>query len=576
MKRLFTFFFALLSACTFSAYAAIVNGTCGDNLTWTVNTDNKTLVISGTGNMTDYSSSSKAPWDDYENNIKYATIEEGVTSVGNYAFSGFTDLISTTLPNSMTIIGNYAFRNCNRMTSLTIGDNIISIGDKAFYKCMGLTSITIPNTVTSIGNNVFEYCTGLKSITIPNSLTTIGENMFIGCSSLTSITIPNSVISIGRGAFSYCESLTSITIPNSVTSIEASAFSNCTGLTSITIPDNIKHIEMFTFSNCTGLTSITIPNNVTHIESNAFEKCSSLTSVTIGYSVIAINNGAFEDCSGIKEVTVYAPTPPRASYSQLGNASCTLYVPTEYLDVYSNDSWWKSSFGSILAIDTDWNVTFVDWDSTTLATMKVPNGKAATAPANPTRENYTFIGWDKDFSRVIEDMTITALYQINRYRVRFYDWDDTLLKTDSVEYLSAATVPAYPTREGYAFIGWDKDFSSITADLDVYAQYEEGVDKDLTIVFSDQEYNEISVQSVTFHFPLAPQIAGFTFLYWQTITARVDDVITIQAVYESNTPTAAPEVFVNPSNPAQKLIRNGQVYILHKDKMYTISGQVVK
>ena len=53
-------------------------------------------------------------------------------------------------------------------------------------------------------------------------------------------------------------------------------------------------------------------------------------------------------------------------------------------------------------------------------------------------------------------------------------------------------------------------------------------------------------------------------------------MILIQAVYESNSPTAAPEVFVNPANPAQKLIRNGQVYILHEEKMYTISGQVVK
>ena len=72
-----------------------------------------------------------------------------------------------------------------------------------------------------------------------------------------------------------------------------------------------------------------------------------------------------------------------------------------------------------------------------------------------------------------------------------------------------------------------------------------------------------------------PDIKGFTFLYWKTTDARVDDVITLQAVYESNT-SAAPEVYVNPSNKAQKLIRNGQVYILHEDKQYTISGQVVK
>ena len=269
------------------------------------------------------------------------------------------------------------------------------------------------------------------------------------------------------------------------------------------------------------------------------------------------------------------PTPIDAKNCGINPANATLYVPAEYISTYSNTLWWED-FAKIRAIGSDWDVEFVDWDGTILATMKVPDGEAATAPDAPTREGYTFIGWDKDFSSVTEDMTVTAQYQINRYQVSFYDWDDTLLKTDSVDYQSAATAPADPTREGYTFIGWDKDFSYITADLDVYAQYEAGADKEFEVIFSDQDDNELSAQTVTLRVPLAPQIAGFTFLYWQTITARVDDVITLQAVYESNSPTAAPEVYVNPSNPAQKLIRNGQVYILHEEKMYTISGQVVK
>jgi uncharacterized repeat protein (TIGR02543 family) len=300
-----------------------------------------------------------------------------------------------------------------------------------------------------------------------------------------------------------------------------------------------------------------------------------LTSVTLGSGVTSIGNAAFHGCDKIQEVTAYMPTPPAAISCGINPAKVTLYVPAEYIGTYSNSVWWED-FKKIRAIGSDWDVEFVDWDGTILATMKVPDGEAATAPADPTREGYTFIGWDKDFSSVTEDMTITAQYQINRYQVRFYDWDDTLLKTDSVDHQAAATAPDAPTREGYTFIGWDKDFSSITADLDVHAQYEAGADKEFEVIFSDQDNNELSAQSVTLRVPLAPEIEGFTFLYWQTITARVDDVIILQAVYESNTPTEAPEVFVNPANPAQKLIRNGQVYILHEEKMYTISGQVVK
>ena len=574
MKRIFTFFFALLSACTFSAYAAIIDGTYGDNLTWTLNTKDSTLTISGTGEMTNYSSST-SPWSDYKIYIKYVTVEDGVTSIGNYAFYYYSSLTSVTLGNSVTSIGRSAFYGCSSLKSVTLGSSVTCIEYAAFQRCYGLTSITIPNSVTSIGEEAFYYCSRLKSVTLGNSVTSIGKHAFYSCESLTSVTIPNSVTSIGEGAFVYCYGLTSITIPNSVTSIGGGVFEGCSSLTSIEIPNSVTEIGVFAFYNCESLTSITIPNSVTSIGQSAFAKCHGLTSITIPESVTSIGEEAFRDCNQIQEVTAYMPTPPAATTCGLNHTTATLYVPAEYVDIYSNSVWWED-FKKIRAIGSDWDVEFVDWDGTILATMKVPTGETATAPADPTREGYTFIGWDSDFSCVIEDMTITALYQINRYQVRFYDWNDTLLKTDSVEYLSAATAPADPVREGYTFIGWDKDISSITADLDVYAQYEAGADKDLTVVYSDRDNNEISTQTLTFRIPLAPEIEGFTFLYWKTIDARVDDVITLQAVYESNSPTAAPEVYVNPANPAQKLIRNGQVYILHEDKMYTISGQVVK
>ena len=416
MKRLFTFLFTLLSACTFSAYAAIIDGTCGDSLTWTLNTKDSTLVISGTGAMTNNPS-----WSDYASYIKYVTLPDGLTTIGDLAFSG----------------------------------------------CSSLTSITIPNSVTSIGGGAFRVCSRLTSITIPNSLTSIGYSAFNGCSKLTSITIPNSVTSIGSNAFRYCSSLTSITIPNSVTSIGGGAFA----------------------------------------------ECSSLTSVTLGNSVTSIGSGAFSYCSKIREVTSYAATPPAAASCGLNHTSCTLYVPAEYIGTYSNTLWWED-FKEIRAIDADYVVTFFDWDNTVLARVAVAAGEAATAPADPVRE-------------------------------------------------------------GYTFIGWDKDFSFVNSNLDVYAQYQmDAGERDMTLVFKDQDNKHLSTQSITVMFPPVPDIKGFTFLHWLPVAEPVEDKITLQAVYEAT--TAVPEVFVNPANPAQKLIRNGQVYILHEEKEYTISGQLVK
>ncbi|MBO7234879.1 MAG: InlB B-repeat-containing protein [Paludibacteraceae bacterium] len=120
-------------------------------------------------------------------------------------------------------------------------------------------------------------------------------------------------------------------------------------------------------------------------------------------------------------------------------------------------------------------VTFQDWNGIVLKTEQVEQGKSATAPANPTREGYTFTGWNKDFSNVQSDLTITAQYKknITYFTVTFLDWDGTMLKTEQVEQGHGATAPADPTRKGYTFIGWDKDFSNVQSDLTVTALYEQ-------------------------------------------------------------------------------------------------------
>ena len=202
-----------------------ITGTCGDNLTWTLDSEG-TLTISGTGAMTDWESYSLVPWDSNADMIKTVSIENGVTSIGKYAFYYCSNLTSVTIPNSVKSIGDSAFRSCG-LTSITIPNSVKSIGDYAFDSCSSLTSVTIPNSVTSIGASAFYSCSNLESVTIPNSVTSIGDYAFEGCTNLTSVTIPNSVTSIGEAAFSYCSNLTSVTIPNSVTKIESWAFYEC-------------------------------------------------------------------------------------------------------------------------------------------------------------------------------------------------------------------------------------------------------------------------------------------------------------------------------------------------------------
>jgi hypothetical protein len=124
-----------------------------------------------------------------------------------------------------------------------------------------------------------------------------------------------------------------------------------------------------------------------------------------------------------------------------------------------------------------YTVTFQDWDGTILKTEQVEQGQSATAPTNPTREGYTFIGWDTNFTNVQSDLLVKALYVENGsdivyFIVGFMDWDGTILKTEQVLQGQSATPPADPTREGYTFIGWDTDFTNVQSDLLVKALYE--------------------------------------------------------------------------------------------------------
>ena len=160
--------------------ATTASGTCGNNLTWTLD-DEGTLTISGTGSMTEYNAYSYPPWYTYRSFIKSVVIDEGVTSIGTYAFYG-----------------------CTSLTSIEIPYGVRSIGGSAFYGCTSLASIEIPDSVTIITAGAFNNCTSLTSIEIPDSVTSIGYSAFYGCTSLTSVVIGDGVTSIDRNAFNNC------------------------------------------------------------------------------------------------------------------------------------------------------------------------------------------------------------------------------------------------------------------------------------------------------------------------------------------------------------------------------------
>ena len=321
---------------------------------------------------------------------------------------------------------------------------------------------------------------------------------------MTTITLGNNITSIGQETFSYCTGLTSVHISN------IAAWCNIVFASSSSNPlGNAKYLYL----NDVLVKNLVIPEGITSLKAYSFSNCLSLISVSLPSTLTEIGASAFSDCT-ISELTVLATTPPEGgSNSGIVARSCVLYVPEDAIETYEDSEWWDF-FKEIKPINDLFTVQFVDWDGREISTQSIKSGEAAVAPADPSREGYNFIGWDKNFSNVTENMVVTA-------------------------------------------------------------QYEEIVIPVFSIFYNDKDGALLESEEVELHMPEAPEIAGFSFLYWQAAEGNIADGITIQAVYQADSPTAAPEV-VNEANPAQKLIRQGNVYILRDSKTYTINGQEVK
>jgi len=168
MKKITLLLGIVVLMSTTNVYAQ--GGTTGP-LNWKISSD--TLIISGNGNMPDYSfpPDSDAPWYSHSSSITTVIIKNGVTSIGEGAFIFF-----------------------HHLKSVDISNTVMKIGEAAFYNS-GLLSIVIPNSVASIGSGAFAsmYNSNLTSVILPNRFVEFGVNVFKRCNKLTSITNPNPI-----------------------------------------------------------------------------------------------------------------------------------------------------------------------------------------------------------------------------------------------------------------------------------------------------------------------------------------------------------------------------------------------
>ncbi len=297
----------------------------------------------------------------YKGNAEKVVVPEGVTSIGNGAFSVCTGLTSIELPEGITSIGNSAFSDCIRLTSIELPEGITSIGNSAFFHCIRLTSIELPEGIIGIGDSAFSDCENLTSIELPEGITSIGDSAFSGCTGLTSIELPEGITSIGNGAFSNCKNLTSIELPEGITSIGNGPFSGCTKLMSINIsPENNVYVsydgclynEDFTILIAcpSGKSRVELLEGISSIRDDAFSGCENLTSIELPKGVTSIGKKAFLMCDNL---TIYGVENSYAHIYALENnipfKSISNLDSSEYVvDIVANNVISASDFGTIL------------------------------------------------------------------------------------------------------------------------------------------------------------------------------------------------------------------------------------
>ena len=187
-KKWITLFFPLIMLLNvFSIFAepsegiGPSSGTCGENLTWEL--EDGVLTITGSGEMDNYSASSGAPWEARKNSITSIIVQDGVSSIGNYAFYGCVNLAVIQLPQSLRTIGLYSLKSTG-IAEITIPEGVTTIGYSAISSCGNLHSIELPETLTRIEAYAFSNCDELREISIPNSINFLGTSVFSDCSNI--------------------------------------------------------------------------------------------------------------------------------------------------------------------------------------------------------------------------------------------------------------------------------------------------------------------------------------------------------------------------------------------------------
>lgn len=283
--------------------------------------------------------------------LREIALPNGLTYIGEEAFTMCRELTEIVIPDTVTHIGKKAFSSCHKLSSVTLPKDLKVITEGMLYGCAAMKTIVLPDSITAIEKHAFGACNGLESIVLPKGVKEIGEDAFNGTFLMTDITLPEGLTTIGKRALMSIR-VPTLLIPKSVTSIGAGAFhpdttviisednpvfsiiGNCliqgdtivmgfpncvipddSSITTIgedafrwsdisisSLPQNIKYIHKNAFTGCDKITEMILHEGI-EVCDGAFQYCNRLTSITLPKSLTALPGSELMECYALKTIT---------------------------------------------------------------------------------------------------------------------------------------------------------------------------------------------------------------------------------------------------------------------------------
>ena len=339
----------------------VYSGPCGNGVEWTYDPGSKTLSISGTGNMDNYSDFQEVPWADFRDEITSVIIGYGIFNIGDLSFYNCWNLISVTISETVTRIGAVAFCNCSSLKNLTI-PSVKTIEHYAFAYT-GLKEITIPESVTNIGGFSFYDCKDLTRIECLPAPIYLDSFAFDGIAKTTYVYVPH------KHFIAYCDIFSQLgdqlvdigtnTSPtgapiNTDTPITGTpvrdilASGNCgSGVNWIVYKDGELFITGYGSVNDYSktdtpwyivydrITSVTIDTSVKEIGSCAFKNLNYMRTITIPENVKTLGDNVFKNCDKLENIYCYADSDSFSADAFKGLPTITkLHVKERILEKY--------------------------------------------------------------------------------------------------------------------------------------------------------------------------------------------------------------------------------------------------